>query len=86
MRQLMHYLNSQPILEFLQEITGIKEVLFPDPYFVGGGCHEIKPGGLLKVHADFNKHEFTGWVGGSIYLNKDWEESFLGISSYGTRR
>ncbi|WP_145858796.1 2OG-Fe(II) oxygenase [Pedobacter suwonensis] len=81
MRQLMHYLNSQPMLEFLQELTGIKEVLLPDPYFVGGGCHEIKPGGLLKVHADFNKHELTGLdrrINLLIYLNKDWEESFGG--------
>jgi len=80
-RQLMHYLNSQPILEFLQELTGIKETLLPDPYFVGGGCHEIKPGGLLKIHADFNKHERTGLdrrINLLVYLNKDWDESYGG--------
>ena len=76
-----HFLNSQPILEFLQELTGIKEVLLPDPYFVGGGYHEIKPGGLLKVHADFNKHDFTKLdrrINLLVYLNKDWEESYGG--------
>lgn len=81
MCQLMHYLNSQPVLEFLQELTGIKETLLPDPYFVGGGCHEIKPGGLLKVHSDFNKHELTGLdrrINLLVYLNKDWEEDFGG--------
>lgn len=80
-RLLAHYLNSQPILEFLQELTGIKETLLPDPYFNGGGYHEIKPGGLLKVHADFNKHEFTMLdrrINLLVYLNKDWEESFGG--------
>ena len=80
-RQLMHYLNSQPVLEFLQKLTGIRETLIPDPYFVGGGCHEIKPGGLLKVHADFNKHELTGLdrrINLLIYLNKDWEEQYGG--------
>lgn len=76
-----HYLNSQPVLEFLQELTGIKEVLLPDPYFVGGGYHEIKPGGLLKVHADFNKHDFTKLdrrINLLVYLNKDWDESYGG--------
>jgi Rps23 Pro-64 3,4-dihydroxylase Tpa1-like proline 4-hydroxylase len=80
-RLLAHYLNSQPVLEFLQELTGIKETLMPDPYFNGGGYHEIKPGGLLKVHADFNKHEFTKLdrrINLLVYLNKNWEESFGG--------
>ena len=80
-KALAHFLNSQPILEFLQELTGIKEKLLPDPYFVGGGYHEIKPGGLLKVHADFNKHEdfkLDRRINLLVYLNKDWEESYGG--------
>lgn len=78
---LAHYLNSEPVLKFLQELTGIKETLLPDPYFDGGGYHEIKPGGLLKVHADFNKHVDTMLdrrINLLVYLNKDWEESFGG--------
>lgn len=78
---LAHFLNSQPVLEFLQELTGIKETLVSDPYFVGGGYHEIKPGGLLKVHADFNKHEFLKLdrrINLLVYLNKDWDESYGG--------
>lgn len=58
-KQLMYYLNSQPFLEFLQTLTGIEETLIGDSYFLGGGLHEIKRGGLLKIHADFNKHEYT---------------------------
>lgn len=80
-RLFAHYLNSQPFLEFLQELTGIKEMLVPDPYFIGGGYHEIKPGGLLKVHTDFNKHDFTMLdrrVNVLVYLNKDWDESYGG--------
>ncbi len=76
-----HYLNSQPFLEFLQKLTGIKETLIPDPYFNGGGYHEIKPGGLLKVHTDFSKHEFTMLdrrINLLVYLNKDWDESYGG--------
>lgn len=80
-KAFIHYLNSQPVLEFLQELTGIKETLLPDPYLNGGGYHEIKPGGLLKVHADFNKHEMTMLdrrINLLVYLNKDWEESYGG--------
>jgi Rps23 Pro-64 3,4-dihydroxylase Tpa1-like proline 4-hydroxylase len=80
-RLLAHFLNSQPILEFLQELTGIKETLLPDPYFLGGGYHEIKSGGLLKVHADFNKHELAlvdRRINLLVYLNKDWDESYGG--------
>lgn len=76
-----HFLNSQPILEFLQELTGIEEVLIPDPYFEGGGYHEIKPGGLLKIHADFNKNRLTKLdrrINLLVYLNKDWQESYGG--------
>jgi hypothetical protein len=80
-KSLMHYLNSQPFLEFLSNLTGLRETLIPDPYFIGGGCHEIKPGGFLKVHADFNKHELTKLdrrINVLVYLNKDWDESYGG--------
>lgn len=79
--ELMHFLNSEPFLNFLQKITGIKETLLPDPYFEGGGFHEIKPGGLLKVHADFNKHRTAGLdrrINVLIYLNEDWKEEYGG--------
>jgi len=80
-RLLAHFLNSQPILAFLQELTGIEETLIPDPYFEGGGYHEIKPGGLLKIHADFNKNRLTKLdrrINLLVYLNKEWEESYGG--------
>ncbi len=79
-RQFMHYLNSQPFLEFLSNLTGI-ENLIPDPFFDGGGCHQIQPGGLLKIHADFNKHPKTKLdrrLNVLIYLNEDWHEEYGG--------
>jgi hypothetical protein len=78
---LMHYLNSEPFLEFLQIITGIQEPIIGDPYFIGGGQHEIKKGGLLKIHADFNKHsklKLDRRINVLVYLNKDWDESYGG--------
>jgi len=81
LKAFMHFMNSQPFLEFLQELTNIEEPLIPDPYFEGGGCHESTEGGFLKVHADFNKNRRTGLdrrLNVLVYLNKDWEESYGG--------
>lgn len=77
----MHFLNSEPFLMFLQRLTGIHEQLIGDPYFVGGGLHEIKKGGLLKIHADFNKHpvlKLDRRINALVYLNKDWSEDYGG--------
>src|SRR5258705_6143850 len=57
-RQFIHYLNSKSFISFLEQLTGI-ENLIPDPSLEGGGLHQILPGGLLKIHADFNKHSKT---------------------------
>lgn len=53
---LTSYLNSDLFLHYLNTVTSITEPLISDPYLEGGGYHEIKTGGLLKVHADFNDH------------------------------
>lgn len=79
--KLIRFMNAAPMLSFLQKLTSIKETLIGDPYFVGGGLHETKPGGLLKIHADFNKHRLLHLdrrVNVLIYLNKDWEEAYGG--------
>lgn len=76
----MHFLNSQPFLEFLSELTGI-ENLIPDPFFDGGGCHQIQPGGMLKIHADFNKHPNTKLdrrLNVLVYMNENWHEDYGG--------
>ena len=80
-REFMHFMNSQPMLEFLQELTGIEETLIPDPYFEGGGLHQIKQGGYLKVHVDFHKHKLMNLdrrINVLVYLNENWEDSFGG--------
>jgi hypothetical protein len=79
-RALVHFLNSQPFLEFLSALTGIGG-LIPDPYFIGGGFHEIRRGGFLKIHADFNRHpdlQLDRRINVLIYLNADWEEGWGG--------
>jgi hypothetical protein len=79
-RHLLGQLNASAFLQFLERLTGI-ESLIPDPYFEGGGLHQIERGGFLKVHADFNWNEklrLSRRLNALIYLNKDWEESFGG--------
>ena len=80
-KSFIDFLNSDIFLDFLQSITSIKEKLQADPYLEGGGLHEIKTGGVLKVHTDFNRHPFLNLdrrVNVLIYLNKNWKESYGG--------
>jgi Rps23 Pro-64 3,4-dihydroxylase Tpa1-like proline 4-hydroxylase len=79
-REVLYFLNSPIVLRFLEQLTGIAN-LIPDPYFVGGGLHQIQPGGFLDVHADFNKYEKFGLdrrLNLLIYLNEDWKEEYGG--------
>jgi len=79
-KEFVNFLNSQPFIDFLQELTGIKEKLLPDHEFLGGGLHEIKRGGYLKLHADFNKNSknLDRRLNILIYLNKDWKDEYGG--------
>ena len=77
--ELNTYLQSDLMMSWLNELTGIKEPLISDPYLSGGGYHEIKTGGLLKVHADFNKHpklDLDRRLNLLIYLNEDWKDEW----------
>ena len=79
-RRVLYFLNSRDIVNFLEKLTGI-EGLIPDPHFAGGGLHELRPGGFLKVHADFNWHRqmrVDRRINLLIYLNRDWEPDFGG--------
>ena len=79
-RALFYSFNSRPFLKFLENLTGIKQ-LIPDPFFLGGGFHEIKQGGHLSVHADFNFHKpmhLERRLNVLIYLNRDWKSGYGG--------
>tara|TARA_S200000501_G_scaffold364269_1_gene396182 strand:- start:448 stop:1284 length:837 start_codon:yes stop_codon:yes gene_type:complete len=75
------FLNSQNFLRLLQEITSIEELLISDPYLLGGGLHETKKGGFLKVHSDFYTHQkfkLDRRLNLLIYLNDDWKYEYGG--------
>jgi Rps23 Pro-64 3,4-dihydroxylase Tpa1-like proline 4-hydroxylase len=79
-RAFLDRMNSFEMLLWLEALTGI-DGLIPDPYFGGGGLHQIEPGGFLKVHADFNVHpklKLDRRLNMLIYLNKEWREEYGG--------
>jgi hypothetical protein len=79
-REVFAFLNSAPFLIFLEGLTRI-EGLIPDPYFTGGGIHEIYSGGFLGIHVDFRIHQRLNLrrrLNVLIYLNDNWTDSYGG--------
>lgn len=79
-RQLIWEFNSGTFIRALEGLTGIKN-LIPDPSLRGGGLHQILPGGILGVHADFTHHvkyNLERRVNLLLYLNKDWKDEYEG--------
>jgi Rps23 Pro-64 3,4-dihydroxylase Tpa1-like proline 4-hydroxylase len=78
--QILHFLNSEITLRFLEKLTGIKN-LIADPKYIGGGYHKIKKGGKLAIHADYNVHPETKLhrrINLLVYLNPGWQEEWGG--------
>jgi Rps23 Pro-64 3,4-dihydroxylase Tpa1-like proline 4-hydroxylase len=74
-RHIMQQLNGQVFVGFLEQLTGVPG-LIPDPWFLGGGLHQIRAGGLLKVHSDFNVHPkllLNRRLNALLYLNDAWD-------------
>lgn len=79
-RRTFDFFNSQPFLEFLEGLSAI-DGLLPDPYFVGGGFHEIGRGGKLGIHADFrinNRLHLSRRMNVILYLNENWRDEYNG--------
>ena len=80
-------LNSLEFCKFLENLTGIENIK-SDPFLEGGGPHEIKKGGFLKMHVDFNIHPITNQdrrINVLIYLNDNWEDDYKGqLDLWGT--
>ena len=79
-RSYLYLFNTSPFLQFLEHLTGI-DGLIPDPYFTGGGFHEIDRGGRLGIHTDFNlysKLNLIRRINVLVYLNKDWRSEYGG--------
>ena len=73
-------LCSEPMLDWLREVTGIAD-LVADPMFHGGGLHESFRGGWLNIHADWTQHPHLPLVRRLnliVYLTRDWREEWGG--------
>ena len=79
-RDLFAFFNAAPMLGMLESLSGIMG-LIPDPYFSGGGFHEISRGGLLGVHADFRINQQLNLkrrINVLVYLNPGWQTEWGG--------
>ena len=80
LKKILCEFNSSKFIKFLEQMTGI-ENLIPDPHYIGGGLHQIINGGLLKLHADFNFNanlKLHRRINVILYLNKDWKPEYGG--------
>jgi hypothetical protein len=74
------YLRSSQFIQFLEKLTGIKDII-PDPHYWGSGIHQTVRGGRLQIHADFNRYqryELFRRVNVLLYLNENWNETWGG--------
>jgi hypothetical protein len=81
LRETARELTSPEFVRFLEELTGI-ENLIPDWSMDGGGLHQTLRGGHLNVHADFSTHHVNeNWarrVNILLYLNEEWRDEWGG--------
>ena len=79
-RYVLFSLNSGAFLRWLERVTGI-DALIADTKLVGGGLHQIKPGGKLAVHIDYSHHPqnlLFRRLNLLLYLNPGWDEAYGG--------
>jgi hypothetical protein len=80
LREVLWELNSGTFLRYLELLTGI-EGLIADPMMQGGGIHQVLPGGMLAVHADFTRHRrynLDRRLNVLVYLNEEWPADWAG--------
>ncbi len=78
--QTCNFFNSGNFLDFIEHITTI-EGLISDPFLEGGGLHQTKTGGYLKMHTDFNWNKKLGLnrrINVLFYLNSEYKPQWGG--------
>ena len=83
-QSLCYEMNSMFFVHWLEELTGISDLVIDEGYR-GGGLHCMERGGKLDVHADFNIHPGTGLyrrLNAILFLNKGWEEAWGGALEF----
>ncbi|MDE4918531.1 2-oxoglutarate-Fe(II)-dependent oxygenase superfamily protein [Cupriavidus metallidurans] len=73
-------INSPEFRQFLGRVTGIENLL-EDTRLQGAGLHQIREGGFLNVHIDFNRLDGSNLdrrLNLIVYMNPGWKEEFGG--------
>lgn len=79
-KNVIDYLNSPYFIKVLEEKFNLRNLL-PDPTLFGGGMHESRNGGYLKIHSDFvyiRRKKLKRRLNVLIYLNENWDEKWNG--------
>jgi len=80
-QKLVGALQSRAFLQFLEQLTGLEDLL-ADPHLDGAGMHQTLPGGHLNIHTDFLAHPVQQtWnreINVILYFNRDWQEDWNG--------
>lgn len=79
-RQFFEEINSQEMCKYLETMTGIAPLIADDD-LMGGGLHETRSGGFLRVHTDFNMHpklKLNRRLNLLLYLNPRWDDAWNG--------
>jgi len=76
-------LNSPEFIQYLENITGIKDLIPNDIQLSGAGIHRIKNGGYLQLHTDFNSYnneygKLDRRINLLIYMNPEWKDEYNG--------
>ncbi len=80
LKHVVDVVNGAEFTAWLNKLTGFSD-LAADMTLNGGGLNMVKPGGFLRIHADFNwSNDLNAYrtVNVLYYLNKNWDEAWGG--------
>lgn len=82
LKRLFAELNSPEFIKYLENITGIKDIIVNENLY-GAGVHRVRKDGHLPLHTDFNSYyndsgKLDRRISLLIYMNPDWKEEYNG--------
>jgi len=84
LQNLFIRLNSDEFISYIEQLTGIKDIIRNDVTLAGAGVHRTTNGGFLDIHTDFNTYvlkydyKIDRRINLLIYLNPDWKDEYGG--------
>lgn len=83
LKKIFKELNSIEFITFLENLSGIKELIKEDITLLGAGIHRIKNQGHLQLHTDFNSYfnnnlKLDRRINLLIYMNPFWRDEYNG--------